>query len=530
MINKKVTFACIISILLIVTVGSTMCVNNSATVSPAPAASTAPATGGTLKYASAFGPSDTLDPANGYVGWYMREAGVYETLFSYSPDMDFQAELATGYEKISDTEWRVSLRQGVTFHDGTPLDADAVVFSINRVLRNNTRSSEYSFISNVTKYNDSAITITTKTAYAPAIASLTDPIMSIISPNAADINTTPDGTGPFKVANYTKAVSMGLVRNAAYWNGTANLDGVTIYYISDPMTRLLKLESGEVDVAYSIPTTEIAGLTNSSGFKVYDKATLRTYFLYINMKKAPYDDLLVRQALNYALNKTEICGTALDGIGGTPAVCVFPSMMGWSANDVAGSAAYSYDPQKAKELLAEAGFKDVNGDGWLEYDNGTFVMSLKTYSTRPQLKPSAEVIASELNAVGINTKVEVFTSISTDLSTGNYEVALYAWGVAPTGDPDYITSKFFLSTGSEANKTGYSNAQMDAWLKAGRTSFDTAERQSYYDKVQIQALNDTPYIPVFYQNAVVGASSKVGGIQLYPNEISFITKDLYLTK
>ncbi|OPY28219.1 MAG: putative ABC transporter periplasmic-binding protein [Methanocella sp. PtaU1.Bin125] len=534
-INNKTMTITIIMMLLAIVVSFSLCVSptptSPASGTPTPAPTAVPATvGGTLKYASAFGPSDSLDPANGYVGWYMREAGVYETLFGYDANMVMQPELATGYEKISDTEWRINLRPDVTFHDGTPLNADAVIFSLNRVLKNNTRSSEYSFIDSIAKYSDSAVTIKTKTAYAPTIASLTDPIMSIISPNIVNVKTTPDGTGPFKFMDYTKAVSLTLARNDRYWNGTVYLDGVVIYYISDPTTRLLKLQSGEVDAAYSIPTTDIAGLQASGNYIVYNKPTLRTYFLYFNMKKSPLDNPLFRQAINYALNKSEVCDTALDGIGGTPATCVFPSIMDWSANDRTGGAGYTYNVARAKELLAQAGFKDTNGDGWLEYNGQPFVLSLKTYTSRPQLKPSAEVIASELNAVGINTKLEAFTSISSDLSSGNYEMALYAWGVAPTGDPDYITTRFFLSTGAEANKTGYKNTQMDSWLNQARKSFDKTERKSLYDQVQIQALNDTPYIPVFYQNAVVATSKNVGGVQLFPNEISFITKDMYLKK
>src|SRR5690606_4795999 len=108
--------------------------------------------GGILRYADASIPTDTLDPAIKWTGWSMREAGIYETLFSYDENMDFQPELAEKYEQISDTEWKIYIREGVKFHDGTPVDADAVIYSLNRVLdSNNSRKGEYDYIESITR-------------------------------------------------------------------------------------------------------------------------------------------------------------------------------------------------------------------------------------------------------------------------------------------------------------------------------------------------------------------------------------------
>lgn len=112
------------------------------------------------------------------------------------------------------------------------------------------------------------------------------------------------------------------------------------------------------------------------------------------------------------------------------------------------------------------------------------------------------------------------------MNNGDYDLALYSWAVAPTGDPDYFFSKHFESTGSEARKTGYSNPQVDEWIEAGRRNMDEAQRKEYYDKVQEQVMEDCPEIFVFYQNSIIGANKKVGGLKQFPNEISFLTKNL----
>jgi len=531
-LNKKYKITVLVMLLVMATVLGSLCIDQRNEEKTASANQTGiQSQGGTLRYATAFYPTDTLDPTVKWTGWYMREAGIYETLFSYDENMNLKPELAMGYQKISDTEWRINLRNGVKFQDGTPMNADAVVYSLKRVLDdNNSRKGEYNFIQSISKYSDNAVTIKTNSTYAPTIASLTDPITSIVSPSSKDLNTTPIGTGPFKVKSYTKDVNLVLEKNRDYWNGTPKLDNVTVYFVKDDMTRLFKLESNEVDIADGIPQSEVADLSNNSDYTLYSNSTLRTYFLYVNMKKEPLNNVKVRQALNYAIDRHQIVNTALEGVGGTPAKSFFPSVMNWSINNKIDMV--TQDEQKAKSLLTEAGFKDTNGDGWLEYNGKPFELNIKTYTGRPQLKPAAEVIETQFESIGIKTSVTVLESgaLEDDMNKGNYDLALYAWTVAPTGDPDYFVSKHFESTGKEAQKTGYSNAQVDTWIKAGEQTMNETQRKEYYDKVQEHVLVDCPEIFVFYQNSIVGANKKVGGIKQFPNEISFLTKDIYIKK
>ena len=484
--------------------------------------------GGHLRYAMAFGPSDTLDPAVKWTGWYMREAGIYETLFSYDANMNFRPELATNYEKLSDTEWKINLRKDVKFHDGTPMNADAVVYSIERVKSpENTRKGEYSFIESIRKNDEYSVIIKTTAAYASTIASLTDPVVSIVNPKSSDLGKNPSGTGPFKFKSFLRDVSLDVVKNPDYWGGAPRLDSATVFIVPDAMTRLFKLESNEIDIASAVPQSEIARLRDNKDIDIYDTETLRTYMLYINNKKEPLNDVNVRHAINNAIDRKEIIDTVLEGIGGTPAKCVFPSVLSWSNNKATDI--YTSDKQKSKTLLAEAGFKDINNDGWLEYKGKPFELNIKTYTSRPQLKPSAELMKVQLESIGIKTTVTILQSsaIEEDMKKGDFDIVLYAWGVAPTGDPDYIMSRLFESTGSEAIKLGYSNAQVDEWMKTARHTMDEKERKAYYDKVHEQTQSDCPIIFVFYQVSVIGVNKNVGGIVQFPSETSFFTKDMH---
>jgi peptide/nickel transport system substrate-binding protein len=295
------------------------------------------------------------------------------------------------------------------------------------------------------------------------------------------------------------------------------------------MTRALQLEGGDVDIARGLPQSEVQNLKSKSNLEVLSKETLRENLLYVNMKKAPFDNLNVRQALNYAIDRQEIVDTALEGIGGVPAVGVFTSKNPWSANEYLQ--AYDFNPSKAKELLGQAGIADTNGDGGLDFQGKPFSITIKTYTSRAENKPSAEVVAAQLEKIGIKSNVEILDTgaLTSDMTSGNYDLALYSWSTGTTGDPDYFFSKHFESTGAEAKKTGYSNADVDSWIKEGRTTFDQKERMNYYKKVQEQVLADSPEMVLFYLNELAGKNERVKGYALYPSsEITLMTPELSL--
>lgn len=248
----------------------------------------------------------------------MRRAGIYETLFSYDENMNLQPELATGYKQLNDTGWEIQLRRNVSFHDGTKMDADAVIYSINRVLDppSNSRSSEYSFIKNIYKTDDYTIVVETNESYAPAIPMFTDTIMSIVSPEASDLDKEPVGTGPFMFVSFEPGASIELVKNPDYWGGEEpKIDRVIIQYSKDATARTLLLKSGDVDITREVLQSEYASLEADPDINIVSRETLRTYFMYVNEGKAPpFDDVKVRQALNYALDRQEIVDTALEAL------------------------------------------------------------------------------------------------------------------------------------------------------------------------------------------------------------------------
>ncbi|MDI9395126.1 MAG: ABC transporter substrate-binding protein [Euryarchaeota archaeon] len=469
----------------------------------------------------------SLDPANGWTGWYVHQAGIYETLFYYDADMNLMPKLASGYKQLNDAEWEIQLREDVTFHDGVKMNADSVLSSLNRVLDpSNSRSSEYSFIKDVRKTGEYTIVIKTNDIYAPVIASLVDPVMSIVSPNIVDANKQPVGTGPFKFVSFEPGTSLEVEKNPAYWGGEAKVDRILIQYNKDSTARTMLIKSGDVNIARDPLQSEYLALKSNPDISVTSRETLRTYFLYVNGGKAPLNDTRVRQALSYAINRQEIVDTALEGVSGIPAAGIFTNTMPWNANDQVKS--YEYNPGKALELFEDAGVTKGT-DGKLYYNGKPFSIEIQTYTKRAALQPSAEIISSQLEKIGISTTVTILDSaaLTENAVTGNYDFSLSAWNTAPTGDPDYFLSSHYLSTGNYASKwLRYSNPQVDELILEARGETDEKKRAEIYDQIQVEILEDAAILPVFYANEIYALSSDVKGFVMYPNEYTIITKDI----
>jgi peptide/nickel transport system substrate-binding protein len=470
----------------------------------------------------------TLDPATRWVGSYIRAWGIIQTLFYCDEKNNVVPELATGYEALSDTEYKIDLRQGVKFHDGSPFNADAVVFSLNRVLSpENTRHGDYDFIESVSKVSDHEVLIKTKKPYAATIASLTDPIASIISPNTQDFNISVIGTGPFRQEKYNKDISVSVTRFDDFWGGKPYLDGAIFYFVKDPQVRSYKLQNDEIDslAGYPLPATEVKTVVDNPGLMVVSNESSRLYLLYLNNNKEPFNDPDARMALNYAINRGEIIDTALEGVGGVEPEGFFPRSSYWWYDGFSG---YKYDQSKASDLLDGAGIKDADSDGWRDYRGKTLEISLRTYVDYGLDKP-AEVIQAQLEAIGIKTNLDLgkYSAEHEKVENGDYNIWLDSWPTFLGGDPHWAISNMFQSNRSEAKLIGYSNSAVDEWLDKAIATNENAKRRELYDKVQEQVLEDAPVIYLYFEMDNTGMNRRVGGYKYYPGT-TILTRDLYL--
>uniref|UniRef100_A0A7J3TGU8 ABC transporter substrate-binding protein n=1 Tax=Geoglobus ahangari TaxID=113653 RepID=A0A7J3TGU8_9EURY len=460
-------------------------------------------------------PIRTVDPVRS--GTLVKEkAMIVETLVEANPDFTLKPGLAESWEQINDTQWKFYLRKGVKFHDGTEFTADAVKWSIENALNKSPPLKALTLIKSIEVLDKHTLLFTTENPYAAFPASLVHSSLGIVSPTS-EIDDKgniikPIGTGPFKLERFDIATgTLYLIRNDDYWSGKPRLERIIIKAIPDPASRAISVEKGEVDFTCDVPYGEIERLKRL-GLKVELHATARVYQLtFGNLSDTPYSDVRVRKAISYAIDREAISERTLHG-SAEPAVGPIMPTLWWANRNLTE---YSYNPERAKELLAEAGWRDVDGDGILEKDGEEFSVTLYTYPERPALQPMAEAIQAMLKDVGIKVEVRVMEYSAIEKHMTDRDMKLASYSVAMVPDPDYYFRKMFHSKG-DYNKWGYSNSEMDSLLEHGLMTFDADKRKEVYDRVQEIALDEVPVIYVAYYKVPVVMHDYVKGFVFNP--------------
>jgi peptide/nickel transport system substrate-binding protein len=476
--------------------------------------------------------ASSLDPAQEGSGLLADKAQIIETLVGVNADMSLKPKLAESWSMIDDRTWEFKLRDNVYFHDGSKMTADSVKFSIERANSLNSRVPSLLKLDSIEVVDPLTIRIHTKEPnyILPADLHYAAPL-GIISPKSVNDKgeiDKPIGTGPFSFESYDeKTHVMTVTKNDKWWGGDVLLDKIVIKPITDPNTRALSIENGEVDFTVDVPYSEIERLNGTSGISVDKFENSRLTYMNINLKKEPFDDVRVRKAIAYGMDRQSIVKYVLFGVG-TPAVGIFRPDFYWTDKDLK---AYDYNVEKAKSLLEEAGWKDSNGDGIVDKNGKNFEMSLITSPNRPSLPLMAEAIAGQLKEVGIKANVEILESgvVSDRQKKGEWDVTMSAVSVAMVPDASYILESFFTSGGT-SNK-GYKNSEVDQLLEDAAGSKDEEERISMYKEVQSIIQEEVPIIPLTYYQMVVAKKDYVKGYVFdYTSHDYTLTPETYIER
>ncbi len=455
----------------------------------------------------------SVDPA--IAGGTLNNFLVLETLTFMEPNFNLVPGLAESWELIDDTTWRIHLKDNIKFHDNTELTADDVKFSFDRNMEKNPTIRGELGIKSIEKIDDYTLDIITNKPDAAIPAALSYARAVIYSINSVEkdgIIIKPIGTGPFKFEKYDKASDiLELGKNENYWNGAPKLDTVLIQGgVGEASTRELAIEKGEVDFTTEPPLGSTERLKTNLEFNVIVHPLCQGYKLnFGNLSKAPYDDIKVRKAIAYAVDKESIVehilyerGEISNGMGFVPGI-------EWRNNDLVG---YPYDPQKSKELLKEAGWEDTDNDGILDKDGKAFKVTLYTWPQRPALPPLAETVQSQFKEIGIDAEVRI-------MDWSAIKERLNDWGAIRVSggstsmripDPSYYLERSFHSKGA-SNSYGYKNEEVDRLLEEGRSTFDEQKRYDIYYEVQEIVVDDVADVYIAYHNLAVVTKSSVNG-------------------
>ena len=450
---------------------------------------------------------------------------IVETLVTF-PDESTQIVpgLAESWTISKDgLKYSFKLRRGIAFHDGTSFDADAVKFSIERQIVAEhplNKLGKYPFanyffgnVKAVEVVDPQTVEFILKEPRASFLAVLTASPASIVSPTAvkklgADYPLSPVGTGPFKFVSWDRGQRVVLEKNASYWKHPVKVDRVVYRPIVEDQARLTELLTGALDLIVGVPPDFVAQLENNAKVTLLKQVGAHVWYLGINNQKKPFDDKRVRQALNYAVNKDAIVRDVLKGTGSLSRGPVLPNT--WGADPALR--AYPYDPERAKKLLAEAGYPSgFSATLWVP-ESGSGMQSPVAMST---------VIQSNLKAVGVTVTLQTMEwgAYLAKLRTKEQDLFALSW-MAGNEDPDMVMYPLLHSsqwTPNGPNRALYKNDKYDELLHQARLTTDQKKRAELYREAQRILIDDARWVFVDHEIQTAAHGKRVQGFKLHPS-------------
>lgn len=437
---------------------------------------------------------------------------IFDTLIKIEPDGKLSPGLAEKWEISKDGKEVVfTIRKGVKFHNGDAMTAEDVAYSLKRSIKSSYTQKFTGVMESAEVVNDSTVKVKLKHAYGPILYCFTNPCVAIGSKKAIEaagdsFGRKPVGTGPYKFVEWVSGEKVVVTRFDDYFRGPAPIKDVTFKFITDPTTAAIALEKGEIDILHNPAKSDRPAQIENKNLSYYEIDSAYYYHISMNNKTGPFSDKRVRQAVAYAINREEIILGGLEGIG-SPVECpMAPAAYGYQQD----FKFYSYNPEKAKQLLAEAG-----------YPNGLTV-KFRVNQSAMYVKP-AEVIQEQLRKVGINCQLEkmeraaYLAEVTNDF---NYDISLYVI-TALIPDADYVCYTRLHSSmlGNGNNYTVTKIPALDAVLDKARASVNPDERYKLYGEVCQIVKDEVPLIPVMTGKYALVANKNLKGVR--PSTVDF---------
>ena len=405
---------------------------------------------------------------------------IYDPLFYMNPDgaHDPEPRIAESWE-ISDDglDYTFHLRDDVTFHDGTSLTSADVKFSLEMYMDSEYQGSMVTGLSSVDAPDDYTVVCHLDSPYSPFLLGVSQVHIaskSYFESSEDDFVNSPVGSGPYKFTGRNNGSNVTLEAYEDYYRGAAPIKNVTFEVIPDQSTTAIALQTGEVDFA-SIESATIAQLQANDQITIAEVANSGFTYVSMNTEKEPFNNVLVRQAINYALNRENLVAVCYDNMAEVNSNICSKDRFGYSDEQPQ----YTYDPEKAKELLAEAGIETP-------YDLGEMLVAEK-YSNL------ATVIQNDLAAVGLNVTIAVkeFNAYIGELTSGNYGITTLEMTL--DGDSQMLEMAYTTDYIGTANNARYSDEEMDELFAQARTETDTDARAEIFNKALTKAQNEAVY-------------------------------------
>jgi peptide/nickel transport system substrate-binding protein len=456
---------------------------------------------------------------------------IYNGLVKYDKDLHLVGDLAESWDISKDgLVITFHLKKGITWHDGQPFTAEDVLYTYQVTVDPKTPTAyagEFLKVKKAEVLDSYTFRVTYDKPFAPALTSWGSPILPKHLLAKGNITTSslaqhPIGTGPYFFKEWVTGQKIILVSNPDYFEGRPYIDGYIMRIIPDMATMFLELRANGIDRMGLTPLQYKRQTENNLFRKNFNKYRFLSFsytYLGYNLKRPMFTDKRVRQAISYAINKDEIIDGILLGLGKPATGPYKPGTWPYNQN----VKTYSYNPQKAKELLAQAGWKDYNGDSLIEKDGQSFVFEIITNQGNEVRQKCAEIIQKRLAEIGITVKIRILewaAFVNDFISKKKFDATILGWTIPL--DPDIYDVWHSSKTGpDELNFISYKNKEVDMLIEKGRSTFDQEERKKCYNLIQEILAEEQPYTFLYVPDALPIIQARFHGINPAPVGINY---------
>jgi peptide/nickel transport system substrate-binding protein len=457
---------------------------------------------------------------------------VFDTLVTRGPDGEYYGLVAKSWDVSDDNlEWTFHLRDDITYHDGTALTAETVKWFYDKARDpegQHAFSDSYAAVDEILAPDDTTLVFKLNNPWPNMLFTVSNSFSGLISPAAYEKYGEEYGTkyavgsGPFMLESWIPEDTMVVVRNPNYqWGaeflenqGPPYLDKIVFKLFPEATTRISELLTGGIDMLYEVPTADLDQITNSGDYQIFTAPAWggALFYLDLNETKPPLDNVLVRQAINWAVDVDVLAKLNL-GDYGTPAYGYMAPHWNCGMEDPK-SISYGYDPQKAKDLLAEAGWTDSNGNGTVDKDGEELQFTLWIYNDS-EAQSYGEVLQSQLGeaGIGIDLLQLEYGSMVDGFNANENTITLLNYGWP---DSDVYNLFFYTDQIPYLNSSHIDDPVMNDLLDKANTAPTSEERCQYFAEVEQYAIEQAVWAPIFWLTSVTAVNNKVQGILISP--------------
>lgn len=460
-----------------------------------------------------------LEPGSSNGLWQLTFL-VYDGLVKHDTEYNKIPGLAESWEMSEDgKEWTFDLRKGVKFHDGSDFSCGDVKFTFEKRVEDMKKGKGVAMglrflerIECTDDYTAKFVFSKPNFIFASDLSMQTNPVMSTTAFDGEGNVKEAIGTGPFKLIEWVKSQQIIFEKNPDYWSGPVKLDKIIVKIIPSPETLAMALESGEIDLMNCEGSlTTVPTLKLNPDIRIESKVTSNTNMVYMKTQKEPFNDLRVRRAINYAIDKTAIVNAHLADTAAPAGYMFAPAFKRFINSDAKN---YGFDREKAKELLAEAGWLDSDGDGVVEKNGKPFKVTLTIRSDSAEDRVVGESIQSQLKEVGIDASLKPveYSTLRGIKGKGDFDLLLCGQWYIPHDDPSNNYRAYFSSKGTFKM---YTNETLDDLIDRFEITGDPEERLKLHHEIQKEIMDNAPaaYLYNGFQN--VAMRKYVKGVESY---------------